>query len=61
MMKLAILAIFIHFLHFFTWSQQGKSALSQPTVEVGETFTLTYAFPIKSNEKSIDSMKNIML
>ena len=38
---------------YIGYSQSGKAVLSQNIVEVGETFTLTYAFPMKKEKDKI--------
>jgi len=41
-----------------SWSQNGKAIFSQRQVEIGETFTLTYAIPLSNENTRIEFKPN---
>lgn len=57
---MSALQLFILFclLTVTSWSQNGKAVFSQRQVEIGETFTLTYAFPLSTENAKIDFQPN---
>ena len=57
---MSTLQLFIIFclLTVTSWSQNGKAVFSQSQVEIGETFTLTYVFPVSNENVIIEFQPN---
>jgi hypothetical protein len=57
---MSTLQLFIIFclLTVTSWSQNGKAVFSQSQVDIGETFTLTYVFPVSNENVIIEFQPN---